>query len=75
MMNREEHEEIKRLIETGCLSEDLEPIKCSACKDNSMNDQTLAEEGSYISEVERRCANCHKILGHWAHGNWRILDN
>lgn len=71
-MTREEHDELKRLIDNGCLTNTLEPIKCSACKSEEMNDHSLAGDAGYISEFERRCSNCHKVLGYWAYGNWQV---
>lgn len=57
---------IAKLIKTGYLTKDLEPIKCTKCQSTDLMHKPTDSIGPLIINVTCKCDNCNKILGKWS---------
>ncbi len=64
--------ELDRLHSEGCIADNLEPLKCFKCGSASFKDRTTATDSGYTTEIERWCAECDQLNGHWAYGAWQV---
>lgn len=65
-----------KLIEIGLLKNNLEPIRCLNC----LNDTFVEGEGEYEdvygtgitmkTGYDWKCSECDHVMGHMSHGNW-----
>lgn len=64
-------EDIKRRLELGIITEELEPIKCEKCGSEEYRDKTT--DCLYYMEVEkdRFCTKCGELMGIWSYGYWQ----
>lgn len=62
-------EDIKHRIEKGLIDGKLKPIKCE-CGSTEFYDKITDRVESTITEKDRYCKNCNKLVGCWSYGYW-----
>ena len=70
-MTREEHEEIKTLIDNGYLDINLRPLKCTKCESSNVSEAITDMQGGYPCESVASCGDCGQHLGYWCYGHWQ----
>lgn len=64
-------EEMKYRVDNGFMASNGAPLKCECgVTDFKQINQYYGE--CYIEEYQLECNECHKIVGHWAYGNWQV---
>ena len=68
MIDSTEHD-IKIKLILGLINENLEPIKC-ICGSVEFYDKTTDTTNHGVSEKDRYCKECNKLVGYWSYGHW-----
>lgn len=64
-------EDIKRKLDLGVITKELEPIKCEACGADKYRDKTTDSLDYLEVEKNRICNNCGEVMGSWSYGCWQ----